>query len=552
MQRPDIYSLDHTKLLKFLCSLLFSLFAIPLNTKLLNLKGSSIVLPQSEEEEAIMGNTASDEGYPSKAPGHEDDGDNVHEISLSCPFYAKTIDTKPIEGQKPGTSGLRKPTKIFMETPNYLENFIASTLTCVLEGAGGGDHTEPVHFPTSGKALLIGGDGRYYNDTAVQTIIRIGVAMGISRFWIGKDGLLSTPAISAIIRERGPQWQAPFGSFILTASHNPGGPDADFGIKYNCGNGGPAPEGLTDAIYEGTTTIQSYSMAVNMPEIKLDEVGTTIIWNESMTRKVSIEVIGKCRPSTIILNGDIGIHYVFTVRMLVLTFCLVHCFTFLDTTETHVTLLKSIFDFDGIKKMLDRDDFSFVYDAMSGVNGPYAKAVFCDELGQDESVLMNCEPKDDFGGGHADPNLTYAKELVAKMGLDANGNTIEVEDPTSIPSFGAAADGDGDRNMILGTQFFVTPSDSLAVLAAQCTKCIPFFAEQGGLKAVARSMPTSGAVDLVAKEQGFDLFETPTGWKVCCYYCRECTPFSRAPFHICHSRMLSYVTCRSNPPLVFW
>ena len=391
--------------------------------------------------------------------------------SSTGPLHVKKVFTSPIDGQKPGTSGLRKKTKVFSETENYLENFVASTLIAVSNGSG----TDAVDFKSTGQALLIGGDGRYFNNEAIQKIVKIGAAMGINRFWIGKDGLLSTPAVSAVIRERGPRWQAPFGAFILTASHNPGGPEEDFGIKYNCANGGPAPEGLTDAIYNNTKTIDEYVICPKFPEIDLSEVGTTVVGN------VIVEVI--------------------------------------DTTESHVTLLKSVFDFSKIKTLLDREDFTMVYDSMHGVNGPYARAVFVDELGQDESMCLNSVPKDDFAGEHADPNLTYAKELVKIMGLDKKGNSIDTGD-AKVPSFGAAADGDGDRNMILGTKFFVTPSDSLAIIAAHADK-IPFFSQQGGLKGVARSMPTSGAVDLVAKELGFDLFETPTGWKVRLFKCNH-------------------------------
>jgi len=284
--------------------------------------------------------------------------------------------------------------------------------------------------------------------------------------------LLSTPAVSATIRERGPVWQKSFGAFILTASHNPGGPEEDFGIKYNTQNGGPAPEYLMEATYANTTTIKSYKICEDFPTIDINKVGSTTVAAADGSTTVVVEVI----PST----------------------------------QSHVALLKTIFDFDGIKALLDRPDFSMIYDSMHGVNGPFSKAIFVDELGQPESVLRNHIPKDDFNGGHADPNLTYAKDLVKTMGLDRTGAKISVDGP--IPSFGAAADGDGDRNMILGTQFFVTPSDSLAIIVANAN-CIPFFATQGGLKAVARSMPTSGAVDRVAKDLNLDFFETPTGWK---------------------------------------
>lgn len=226
-------------------------------------------------------------------------------------------------------------------------------------------------------------------------------------------------------------------------------------------------------MYDNTTTIKSYNICKDFPTIDISKTGVTAVKAADGSAEVVVEVI--------------------------------------SATESHVSLLKTIFDFPAIKALLDRPDFTMIYDSMHGVNGPYARTVFVDELGQPESVCMNAVPKDDFNGGHADPNLTYAKELVAIMGLDRKGMKIDVGDK-AIPSFGAAADGDGDRNMILGTQFFVSPSDSLAVIAAYAD-AIPFFKAQGGLKGVARSMPTSGAVDLVAKDLNFDLFETPTGWK---------------------------------------
>jgi len=371
------------------------------------------------------------------------------------------VPTAPIDGQKPGTSGLRKKTKEFT-SENYLENFVQAVFDAVI--SGGTDVSE--------GTLVVGGDGRYYNDKAIQIIIKMGVANGVKRFWIGGEGLLSTPAVSATIRERGPVFQKAFGAFILTASHNPGGPEEDFGIKYNTQNGGPAPEYLMQATYDNTTSIKSYNICSDFPEIDINTVGSTTVVSEDKSSSVVVEVI--------------------------------------PATKNHIDLLKTIFDFDAIKALLDRDDFTMTYDSMHGVNGPFAKAAFVDELGQPESVLTNHIPKDDFNGGHADPNLTYAKELVAAMGLDKKGNKVDVAGP--IPSFGAAADGDGDRNMILGTQFFVTPSDSLAVIVANANS-IPFFSSQGGLKAVARSMPTSGAVDLVAKDLNLDFFETPTGWK---------------------------------------
>jgi phosphoglucomutase len=244
-------------------------------------------------------------------------------------------------------------------------------------------------------------------------------------------------------------------------------------IKYNCETGGPAQEKTTNVIYTNTTNIKSYKICKDFPIVDITTAGFTSVVGADGSDEVNIEVI--------------------------------------SSTETHVKLLKTVFDFSAIKSLLDRPDFSVVYDSMHGVNGPYARKVLVDELGQPESYLLNAVPKDDFNGGHADPNLTYAKELVAIMGLDRKGNTIDTGN-RAVPSFGAAADGDGDRNMILGSKFFVSPSDSLAVIAANAN-VIPFFKSQGGLKGVARSMPTSGAVDRVAKDLNFELFEVPTGWK---------------------------------------
>mmetsp|Transcript_429 Transcript_429/g.939 ORF Transcript_429/g.939 Transcript_429/m.939 type:complete len:726 (-) Transcript_429:206-2383(-) len=371
------------------------------------------------------------------------------------------VATAPITGQKPGTSGLRKKTRVFMEGA-YLHNFVQAALNVVK--TSGADMAD--------KTLVLGGDGRYYNPEAIQIIIKMAVANGVKHLAIGQGGLLSTPAVSAIIRERGPSYMKAFGSFILTASHNPGGPEEDFGIKYNVENGGPAPEGVTDAIYANTTTIGEYGICPDFPDIDLNLCGITKVESTCGSSVVTVEVI--------------------------------------DAVEDHVELLKNVFDFSAIKALLDRPDFSMVYDSMHGVNGPYAKAVFVEELGQDAQCLINSVPKQDFNGGHADPNLTYAKDLVKIMGLTKTG--LPAQTPTPPPSFGAAADGDADRNMICGSQFFVTPSDSLAILADHAN-VVPFFRDYGGLKAVARSMPTSGAVDLVAKKNNLALFETPTGWK---------------------------------------
>lgn len=378
------------------------------------------------------------------------------------PLLPTTLKTTPFNDQKPGTSGLRKKTKTFA-TGLYLHNFVQSTFNALI--AEGVDLAD--------GALLIGGDGRYHNDTAIQVIIKMAAANGVKRIIIGQDGLLSTPAVSAIIREKGPNWKKAYGAFILTASHNPGGPEEDFGIKYNCENGGPAPEKLTDAIYDVTTTITSIKICEKFPAVSIGNIGSTVVSSVDGSKSVVVDII--------------------------------------SSTSVHVELLKSIFDFDALKALIARPDFSFCYDCMNGVQGPYAKSVFVDELGAPMSSLMNATPKDDFGGGHADPNLTYARSLCDVMGVDIAGNAIKGQSKEP-PCFGAAADGDADRNMILGRRFFVTPSDSLAIIAAHADK-IPFFALQGGLKSVARSMPTSGAVDLVAAKLNLNLFETPTGWK---------------------------------------
>lgn len=378
---------------------------------------------------------------------------------LAGDLSVSTEATTAIEGQKPGTSGLRKKTKVFMEK-NYLENFVQSTFDALTSNG--------VHL--DGGTMVVSGDGRYHNKTAVQVISKMAVANGVKAIWIGKDGLLSTPAVSAVIRCKEGGF-VPFGGFILSASHNPGGPDEDFGIKFNCENGGPAPEKVTNSIYTNTTKISEYKICKGFPDIDISQPGTYIVGE-----KIRVEVF--------------------------------------DATEDHVQLLSRVYDFEAIKALVARKDFSFVYDSMNGVQGPYAKRVFVQEFGAEESSLINAIPKEDFGGkdspshGHADPNLTYAVELVAKMGLTKTGERIG--DPATIPEFGAAADGDADRNMILGKQWFVSPSDSLAIICANAS-CIPFF--KNGLKGCARSMPTSGALDLVAKKKGIPCFVVPTGWK---------------------------------------
>jgi len=382
------------------------------------------------------------------------------------PLRPSSLSTTPFDDQKPGTSGLRKKTKTF-QNGLYLHNFVQSTFNALTESSDGSG------TDVTDGALLVGGDGRFYNPEATQVIIKIAAANGVRRIVVGQDGLLSTPAVSAIIRERGPQWQKAFGAFILTASHNPGGPDEDFGIKYNCENGGPAPEKLTDAIYAVTRTITTVKLCPDFPTIDLSKAGSTVVSSIDGTRSVVVDVI--------------------------------------SSTDAHVGLLKTIFDFDALKALMRRPDFSLAYDCMGGVQGPYAHKVFCEELGAPVSALLNATPKDDFGGGHADPNLTYARNICDLLGVDVEGNAVA--NAPNPPCFGAAADGDADRNMILGRRFFVTPSDSLAILAAHADAVIPFFRQQGGLKSVARSMPTSGAVDLVARRLNLRLFETPTGWK---------------------------------------
>lgn len=372
-----------------------------------------------------------------------------------------TVPTPVFEGQKPGTSGLRKKVKVVMQE-HYLNNFVQCAFDAVK--ASGSD--------VENQTLVVGGDGRFYNDVAIQMIIKMAVANGVTRLWVAKDGFMSTPACSAVIREKGPVWQKAFGAFILTASHNPGGIEEDFGIKYNCENGGPAPDKITTAIHQGTTTITEYKICNSFPDIDVSTIGDTKV-----------------------VDGD---------KVVVVSV--------VDMVTPHVALLKTVFDFGAIKTLLGRSDFSAVFDCMHGVQGPYAKAVLCDELGAPASALINAVPTEDFNGHHADPNLTYATDLTKVMGVDRKGLPVSDVEAASVPAFGCAFDGDADRNMILGRQFFVTPSDSLAVIVAHAN-VIPFFKEQGGLRAAARSMPTSGALDRVAKELGIKLFETPTGWK---------------------------------------
>ncbi len=343
-------------------------------------------------------------------------------------------ETTAYPDQKPGTSGLRKKTRIFLQKTNYLENFVQSIFDCLPE--------------KEGKTLVLGGDGRYYNRQALQTIIKMAVAAGFGRLLVGQGGILSTPAASHLIRKN----QA-LGGLILSASHNPGGADGDFGIKYNIDNGGPAPERYTDAFYHRSKEISEYRIA-RIPDIDLDRIG------EHPFGGTRIQIV--------------------------------------DPVDDYADLMAQLFDFGKMRQALSSGRVSVCFDAMHAVTGPYAKRILEQELGAPAGSVINAVPLEDFGGGHPDPNLTYAKALVDKMyGPGA-------------PSLGAASDGDGDRNMILGRGFFVTPSDSLAVLAANA-HLAPGYRQ--GLKGVARSMPTSKAVDRVAEALGIPCFETPTGWK---------------------------------------
>ncbi len=346
------------------------------------------------------------------------------------------VATQPIEGQKAGTSGLRKKTRVFMQA-HYLENFVQSVLDAVRDSEG-----------FTGKTLAVGGDGRYYNREAIQTIIRLAAGNGFGRVVVGRGGILSTPAMSAVIRRRGL-----YGGLILSASHNPGGIDEDFGIKYNISNGGPAPESITNLIYENTLKISEYWISEH-PDIDIDTPGVTTVG------ETVVEVI--------------------------------------DPLEDYVSVMEEIFDFQALRRLFE-SGFRMLFDAMHGVTGPYAKRIFVEMLGAPCESVVNGVPLEDFGGGHADPNLVYAAALVKRL-WEENG-----------PDFGAASDGDGDRNLILGRRCFVTPGDSLAIIAEYAQKAIPGYRQ--GLAGIARSMPTSTAADRVAAELGVPLYETPTGWK---------------------------------------
>ena len=372
---------------------------------------------------------------------------------MATTFSVSSVPTAPIDGQKTGTSGLRKKVAVFQQ-PNYLQNWVQSLFSS-LEGL-------------SGTTIALGGDGRYYNKEAIRIICRLAAANGVAEVKVGQNGILCTPAVSAIIRAR-----KLYGGIILTASHNPGGPTNDFGIKYNVSNGGPAPESVTEGIFKNTKTISQYMYAV-VPDQSIDV---------DPFASVDLSVPG----STSFTNASDGT--TFTIEII-------------DAADDYVNLLQSMFDFSKLSALFGRSDFSFLFDAMSGVTGPYANRIFVEMLGGKPDCVMRGEPLEDFGGGHPDPNLTYAAELVAKCDPTQN---------SSAPDMGAASDGDGDRNMVLGKGFFVTPSDSVAVIAAKAVEAIPYFAK--GLKGVARSMPTAGALDRVAEGLGLEMHEVPTGWK---------------------------------------
>ncbi|MCU7921844.1 MAG: alpha-D-glucose phosphate-specific phosphoglucomutase [Candidatus Thiodiazotropha sp. (ex Dulcina madagascariensis)] len=344
-----------------------------------------------------------------------------------------TITTQPFSDQRPGTSGLRKKVKTF-QVPHYLENFVQAIFDTQTDLRGG--------------TLALGGDGRFYNREAIQIILRMAVANGVKRVLLGQGGLLSTPAASCLIRNYKTD-----GGIILSASHNPGGPDEDFGIKFNTPNGGPAPESVTEAIFERTKSITEYAI-IESQAVDLDQPGELTL-------------------------GDTRIQII-------------------DSVKDYADMMMQLFDFERIHQLFNSGVFSMRFDAMHAVTGPYAKYILEGLLGAQPGTVINGEPKVDFGGGHPDPNLAHAHELVS---LTSGPNAVD---------FGAASDGDGDRNMILGRNFFVTPSDSLAVMAANAHLIKGYAA---GISGVARSMPTSQAADRVAERLGLTCYETPTGWK---------------------------------------
>lgn len=352
----------------------------------------------------------------------------------SKPIKIQPVKTQPFTDQKPGTSGLRKTVQQFKKT-DYLQNFVQSIFNCLPE--------------LPGSTLILGGDGRYFNREAIQIILRMAAANGVGKIFLGKGGIFSTPAVSHLIRKN-----RALGGIILSASHNAGGPNGDFGIKYNISNGGPAPEDFTNAVFEETKRISEYRIAP-IKGIPLDIPG------QYELEQMQIEII--------------------------------------DPVDDYAALMQSLFDFDKIHQLINSGNFRFCFDAMYAVTGPYAKRIFEEILGAPEGTVIRGEPLPDFGGFHPDPNLVHAEQLVKLM-----------YDEERAPDFGAASDGDGDRNMIMGDYFFVTPSDSLAVIAANA-KLIPAY--RGGIKGIGRSMPTSQAADRVAEKLDVPCYETPTGWK---------------------------------------
>ena len=350
-------------------------------------------------------------------------------------MHKRDIPFTAFTDQQPGTAGLRKQVRVFQQ-PHYLESFVEA----IFRNAG----------DMAGKTLVVGGDGRYHNRHTIQTILAMAAAHGVARVIVGQSGLLSTPAASSLIRQTGAA-----GGFLLTASHNPAGPEGDFGIKFNVANGGQASEQLTNAIYASTLELASYAIA-DLAMVDIDQTGLS--------------------------------HYDgFTVEVV-------------DTVHRYAEQMQELFDFDAMHGLI-KSGFTFRFDAMHAVTGPYARHIFCELLGAPEAWILNAKPLEDFGGGHPDPNLVYAKELV---GIMMN---------PGAPAFGAASDGDGDRNMILGDNCFVSPGDSLAVLTANA-HLLPGYAT--GLPGAARSMPTSRAVDEVTNKLDIPCYETPTGWRFFC------------------------------------
>ncbi|KAM3866451.1 phosphoglucomutase-1-like [Diretmus argenteus] len=360
------------------------------------------------------------------------------------PLQVLTVATAPYPDQRPGTSGLRKKVYVFQSRRNYLQNFIQSIFSSI-------DLRD-----RQGSTMVVGGDGRFFNQTAIEVIVQMAAANGVGHLIIGHRGIMSTSAVSCVIRK----YKA-IGGIVLTASHNPGGPEGDFGIKFNTANGGPAQEAVTNKIFQISRTIEEFAICPGL-RVDLASLGKQMFDLENKFKPFTVEIV--------------------------------------DSVESYANLLRNIFDFAALKELLSGENhIKIKLDAMHGVLGPYVRRIICEELGTPANSAINCVPMEDFGGQHPDPNLTYAADLVDTM---RDGQY----------DFGAAFDGDGDRNMILGKHgFFVTPSDSVAVIAANIF-CIPYF-QQTGVRGFARSMPTSSALDKVAKATKIELYETPTGWK---------------------------------------